>query len=385
MQKYDVAVIGLGAMGSATSYQLANSGAKVLGIDQFTPPHKLGSSHGESRITRQAIAEGREYVPLVLRANEIWHEIEQEISSQLYVQTGILILASNASQKPNKFVDNTIAAAKEYGIKHQELSGADIASRFPQFNVQGNEKGYFEDGAGYLKPEDCVQAQLSLAEKYGAHLQYDEKLISYKQRKDYVHILTDKGEYQADRLVLTVGPWVQAFMPETYKNHMQIYRQVLYWFEIAGDSSKFEAKNFPVFNWEFNTAHEDFMYGFPTLDGRSIKVATEQYAVTTRPDLVDRTVSEEEIRMMYDEYVRPHIPGLSSECLKAEACLYSKAPDWKFLIDYHPDNQNVIIASPCSGHGFKHSAAIGEVIADMAAGSKPRIDISSMGFAGIGA
>src|SRR5580765_4512076 len=380
MDKYDVVVIGLGAMGSAASYQLAKHGAKVLGIDQFTPPHKYGSSHGETRITRQAIAEGKEYVPLVLRANEIWREIEAETSAKLYTQTGILIMASNAAEKPNKFVDNTITAAEQYAIKHSELTVDQIKSRFPQFNIQGDEKGYFEDGAGFLNAEACVKAELELAQKYGAELHYAETFVNYLQEADYIVVTTNKGEYRTEKLVFTVGPWVQNILPAKARNVIKIYRQVLYWFEIAGNNEQFDAASFPVFNWEFNTAHEDFIYGFPSLDGKSVKVATEQYDATTNPTDVDRSVSAEETHVMYERYIKPYLPGLSSNCLKSEVCLYSVAPNWRFLIDFHPENRNVIIASPCSGHGFKHSAAIGEVVSDMALGKEPTIDTSAFSF-----
>ncbi|HSH18171.1 MAG TPA: N-methyl-L-tryptophan oxidase, partial [Candidatus Saccharimonadales bacterium] len=375
MNKYDVVVIGLGAMGSASAYQLAKQGATVLGIDQFTPPHVFGSSHGETRITRQAIAEGEEYVPLVLRANELWREIEQEISEQLYVQTDILIMASNAANKQNAFVNNTVKAARAYGIGHEELDAHVIKQRFPQFNLRGDEKGYYEPGAGYLKAEVCVKAQLQLAEKYGAKLHYGEKFTGYQQKDGHVVVRTDKAEYTADKLVLMLGPWVHDVLPQELKPAIRVYRQVLYWFEIAGDSTQFIHDNFPVFNWEFNANHEDFMYGFPTLDGKSVKVATEQYNVTTTPENVDRTVSSEEMRVMYEQYIRPNLPGLKPNCLRAEACLYTVAPNWRFMIDYVPGNPNVILASPCSGHGFKHSAAIGEVVAAMAQGTAPKIDI----------
>jgi sarcosine oxidase len=380
MNKYDSIVIGLGAMGSASVYQLAKKNQHVLGIDQFTPPHVYGSSHGETRITRQAIAEGKAYVPLVLRANEIWKEIEQETGKELYTKTGILIMASNVDEKPNKFVDDTIAAAKEYGIEYTELNDAAIKERFPQFNTEGHEKGYFEDGAGFLRAEECISAQLDLAKKYGAELNFGEKFLSYEQQQNGIIVKTDRAKYLTEKLVLTMGPWVQNVLPDQYKQTIRIYRQVLYWFEIADNSDQYQIGNFPVFNWEFNTAHEDFMYGFPSLDGKTIKVATEQYTQTTNPDDMDRSVSDEEIKAMYEQYIAPHLPDISANCVRSEACLYSLAPDWRFLIDFHPENSNVIIASPCSGHGFKHSAAIGEVISDMTAGTPPKVDISEFSF-----
>lgn len=325
------------------------------------------------------LAEGEEYVPLVLRANELWKEIERDTGKILHQQTGILIMASNAVDTPNKFVDNTIKAAKKYGIRHTELTADQINARFSQIRLNGDEKGYFEDAAGFLRPEVCIETQLELAERYGADIQTEETYLSYEQNDDGITVITDKASYVTDKLVLTVGPWVNTILPDSYKDAIKIYRQILYWFEIQ-DAKQYQVDNFPVFNWEFNTAHEDFMYGFPSLDGKTIKVATEQYAETTHPDTINRLVSNEEIKIMYKHYVSPHLAGLSGRCVKAEACLYSVAPDWRFLIDYHPDNRNIIIASPCSGHGFKHSSAIGEVIADMVIGNPTKVDISEFSF-----
>lgn len=379
---YDVIVVGLGAMGSATVCQLAKRGKKVLGIDQYDPPHTFGSSHGESRIIRKAIAEGEEYVPLVLRSYEIWKEIEEESGEDLLTETGIIIMASNAVDKPNKFLESTKIAARRYGIKHRTLGLSDIESEYPQFKLQGNEKAYFESEAGFLRPELCVSAQLKLAKKHGAEIHVNEKMTSYKADENGVIVTTNKGTYRAKQAVLTVGPWVQEFLPEQYQKDVNIYRQVLYWFEVKGNADKYRLGNFPVFNWEFNTTHEDFIYGFPIIDGsNNVKVATEQYADTTNPDDVNREVSEAEIEKMYKQYIKPYLPELSSNCVRAEACMYTVAPDWDFVIDRHPEEHNVIIASPCSGHGFKHSAAIGEVLADLSTDTNPRVDISKFSFA----
>lgn len=379
--EYDVIVVGLGAMGSATAYQLAKKNKNILGIDQFIPPHKFGSSHGESRIIRKAIAEGREYVPLVLRSYELWNEIEKESGEELLTQTGILIMANNTDSRPNKFLDSTKFAAEYYSIKHRTLDAEEISQDFPQFIIQGDEKAYFENEAGFLRPELCVSTQLKLAQKYGATIQYNERLISYQTSETGVLVTTDKGTYRAKQLVLTVGPWVEEFLPRQYENKINIYRQVLYWFRVDGDADKFRLGKFPVFNLELNTADKDFVYGFPIIDGsNNIKVATEQYVESTNPNDVNRQVSEDEIRKMYERYVGPCLAGVSSECVKTEVCMYSVSSDSKFIIDRHPDHQNVIIASPCSGHGFKHSAAIGEILADLSTDSKPRIDISRFSF-----
>lgn len=377
---YDVLVVGLGAMGSASVYQLAKSELKVVGIDQFEPPHVYGSSHGETRITRQSIAEGKEYVPLVLRANKIWEQLERETGEVLYTKTGILIMSSNTTVNSNKFVDSTVAAAREYAIPHEVLTAETIKKRFPQFNIQGDERGYFEEGAGFLSAENCIRVQLRRAAELGALLNTNEKMLAYTQNKDFIQVKTNKAVYNTKKLVLTLGPWVRNILPNEYTSFLKIYRQVLYWFELRGNPKDYVVGKFPVFNWEFNTAHEDFIYGFPSLDGKSIKIATEQYDRTTDPSNVDKIVTDEEKHTMYEQYVRPHFQDISQKCLKAEACMYTVAPDWQFLIDYMPGNSNIIVASPCSGHGFKHSAAIGEVISQMVQEASTTVDINKFSF-----
>jgi sarcosine oxidase len=376
--KYDQIVVGLGAMGSATVYQLAKRGQKVLGIDRYNPPHSVGSSHGESRIIRQAIAESPEYTPLVLRSYELWREIEQEANVDLLTITGILIMVSNNEKGKNKFLSNTIAAANKYDIPHDVLSAEQIDQRFPWFNLKGDEQGYFEAGAGFLRPEKCIAAQLSLAKKLGVELHEHEQFISFTEQNDGVIVKTNKGEYQADQLILTPGAWISEFLPKKYQENFKVYRQNLFWFEVKGDPAHFQPGKFPVFNWEFNNALEDYLYGFPLLDGdTAMKVATEDYEVTVDPNDTVREVSKDEIEKMHEVYIRPNLPFLSRKCVKAKTCLYTVTPDMQFIIDHHPASDNVIFASPCSGHGFKHSAAIGELLTDMATGKQTRIDISN--------
>jgi len=384
MDSYDVIVIGLGAMGSAATYQLAKSGAKVLGIDQYAPPHALGSTHGDTRITRLAIGEGLEYVPLVKRSHELWREIEKEVGYELLVQCGGLIMCiGNGYGQHNSgdFLQNTYDAADKYGIEHEKLSTEQIEARFPQFNLSGSERGYYEPGAGYLRPEKCVAAQLELAEKYGATINLNEKVLKYGASDSSVTVKTAKGTYHAAKLIVAAGPWVKDFVPE-YEHIFKIHRQVLYWFDIV-DKNNYELyRDMPVFIWEFGSGRYDNFYGFPAVDGATggVKLATETYDTDTSPDSVSREVTATEIQEMYDKYVKRQLPGLSSSRIKAVACMYTDTPDAKFVIDTHPDHQNVIVASPCSGHGFKHSAAIGEVVSQLAINGKSDIDISKFSF-----
>lgn len=383
---FEIIVIGLGAMGSAAVYQLAKKGVKVLGVDRFSPPHKFGSTHGDTRVTRQAIGEGAEYVPLALRTYEIFREIEAETGKDLLTVTGGLIM-SNPNGKANLhgnsgFIEETVSTAEKFGIKHRTLSADEIGWEFPQFKLDGNEKGYFEDGMAFLRPENCVAAQLELAEKYGAEIQRNEQVLEIKTLPDWVEIITDKGIYKAEKVIVSVGAWIKDFVKNNHQDLFKVYRQVFYWFDVADSFEKFKLGNFPIFIWEFGRWENDFVYGFPAIDGKfgGFKLATETYFETTNPNKVNREVSQNEVNGIYEKYVKNHIDGVSSKIIKTATCLYTVTPNSRFIIDKLPENERVIIASPCSGHGFKHSAAIGEVLAELAISGKSKIDISAFSF-----
>jgi sarcosine oxidase len=382
---YDVIIIGLGAMGSSAAYQLAKKGVKVLGIDRFSPPHKFGSTHGETRITRQAIGEGAEYVPLALRSYEIFREIEAETNADLLTITGGLILSKssgNALHGNADFIETTVATAKKFGIKHRVLAADEIAKEFPQFKSDGNERGYFEDESGFLRPENCVETQLDSAEKYGAKINRNEQVAEIKHFQTHVEVVTDKETCRAEKIILSVGAWIKNFVEQPSRDLFKIYRQTFYWFDVADNFEKFKLGNFPTFIWEFGRSENDFVYGFPAIDGQfgGLKIATETYFSTTNPDNVNREVTPKEIARIFEKYVENRIIGVSKKCLRTATCLYTVTPNARFIIDKLPGNERIIVASPCSGHGFKHSAAIGEILAKLAINEKSSIDISPFLF-----
>jgi sarcosine oxidase len=382
VNNFDTILCGLGAMGSAALYQLAKRGNKVLGLDRFFPPHANGSSHGESRIIRQAIGEGEEYVPLVLRSYELWREIEKATGRELLTITGGLTLASQNSEAVmhgrHDFLNQAIRCAEKFNIRHEILETADLRKRYPQFAVT-DERAYFEYETGFLRPERCIEAQLHLARKHGADVQTNETIVSVEGRTDCgVTVKTSRGAYSAEKVIITAGPWIARFLPPAYAHLLKVHRQVMYWFDIREDCrSTFAPPAFPIFIWIFAKGGEFGFYGFPTLDGKTIKIATEQFTVTTNPDHVQRAVSMEEEQSMYKDYVHGRLPGISDRCDTSASCLYTTTPDSNFVIDAHPDNDRIMIASPCSGHGFKHSAAIGEALAEQVIDGKSQIDLSS--------
>jgi len=380
MDSFDTIVVGLGAMGSASVYQLATRRNRVLGIDQFSVPHDRGSSHGESRIIRQAIGEGQQYVPLVLRSYELWRDLEKKTGQTLLTTTGGLILEPEESAAlahgRHNFLAQTIGCANKFNIRHSILETKEIRKRFPQF-VLTDEVGYYEYETGYLRPELCVQAQLELAKNHGATIRLNEKVIAISPRANSaITVATDRSTYTAEKLVLSAGAWLAGFLPADYGEIFKVYRQVMHWFRIEdGCQEAFAPGRFPVFIWIFDKGGDFAFYGFPTLDGATLKIAGEQYREATAAERVERTIGADENGRAHSSYARDRLHGLTAVCDRAAACLYTTTPDSHFVIDFYPGDGRILIVSPCSGLGFKHSAAIGEVVGELVTLGKSKIAI----------
>ena len=382
---FDTIVVGLGAAGSAALYQLARSGAKVLGIDSFSPPHKMGSSHGESRITRKAIGEGGEYTPLVLRSFGIVDELEKLSGRMIYQKTGGLMISNENSiaiHHVENFFKTTIEAAQTYNIDYQLLDAADIRKRFPTLNIADDEYAYFETDAGIIKPEIAISVQLDLAEEYGAAIARNTTVKSLQALDNgKVKVETAAKTYLAAKVLVTAGPWLLNLRPD-FAKYFSVLRQVLYWFEIEDHYQAYLPDKFPIFIWDGRPGLES-RYGFPALDGRDggIKIASPRYDPETTAETVDRTVSAKESEQMYQEQVKPFFKGIGGRCLKSAVCLYTDARHSRFGIgSLEGESDAIIYASACSGHGFKHSFAVGEALAQMALCGESKIDLSSFGF-----
>ena len=380
MERYDVIVLGLGAMGAATTLHLARRGVRVLGLDQFRPPHAAGSSHGDTRITRLAIGEGVHYSPLAVRSHRIWREIEAETGADLLTRTGMLLISSSATRASvhvPHFFRNTIEAAETHGVAHERLDAREIRRRFPQFAVADDEVAYYEPEAGFLRPEACIAAQLKLAGQAGAVLKH-ARVDAMEWNDGEVRLWTTDGDVAADRLVIAAGAWLPTWLPPEQRGLVTVRRQVLYWFDIAGDPAAFAPDRCPVFIWEL-PVEDRVIYGFPAVDGPAggVKIATEQQGETTTADTADRAVRAEEAAAMHRDCVAPFMPAVSNRLIKAAACLYTVTPDAGFVIDRHPGSERVTVVSACSGHGFKHSAAIGEAVAQAVVDGASRLDLSA--------
>ncbi len=370
----DVVVVGLGAVGSAALHRLSLAGLRAIGIDRFHPPHDQGSSHGESRITRLAVGEGSAYAPLVRRSHGIWRELEAASGESLFLQTGGLVMGPRDGTPlhhgKDDFVRRTIAAAAEHGIAHEVLDAAAITERFPQFCLRGNELACFEPSAGLVFPERCIAVQLRLAAEHGAVMHGGETVTAITALPGGgVAVTTDQRTVHAASAILAAGPWLPGLAGGRVQQLASVYRQTLHWFPVE-NAADYAPGRFPVFIWMHGQSETDYFYGFPALPGTSaIKVATEQYAAPVSPDAVERTVSPAQSAAMFAQHVAGRLRGVMGERQRAAACLYTVTPDRGFLVDTLPDNPNVLFASACSGHGFKHSAALGEQLAACVAGS----------------
>jgi sarcosine oxidase len=378
---HDVIVVGLGAMGSAAAYQLAGRGVRVLGLDQFSPPHTLGSTHGDSRVTRLAIGEGMAYVPLAMRSHQLWREIEAQTGADLLTANGCLILGRAGTgfgfHGKVDFLQDTIAAARAFDIPYEVLDADGIRRSFPQFNLVGDEVGYHEPGGGFVRPEACVRAQLTLAARRGADIRRDERVESFAITADGVTVRTAGGDHSAGKLILSAGPWIAGLLDGVLRQRFAVHRQVMHWFATAPPHQLLVPDRFPVYIWE--ATERDTFYGFPAIDGEDggMKIAAERFDEVTDPVSVNREVSLEESLALFDRLVGARLPHLQRRRVKAVACLYTTTPDGDFVIDWHPDSDDVLIVSPCSGHGFKHSAAIGEAAAELVTQGTSSIDLDA--------
>lgn len=383
----DVLVVGLGAMGSATLLHAARAGVRALGIDRLHPPHTMGSSHGESRITRLAIGEGADYVPLVHRSHEIWRELETESGESLYHACGGLVIGPGNGAGPMHgqadFLGQTIALAGRHGIAHERLDADRIAARWPQFQLRGDERGYFEPSAGYLRPEACIATQLALAQAAGAQVRGGERLLSWRQEAGGTVILTDRRSYRPGIAVFCLGPWLAGILARQVAGRadgaaatgpalppLRVTRQHLHWFGSTAPGLYAEQR-FPIFIWNWGTGAGEVFYGFPDL-GRGVKVATEA-DTPADPELALREPDPGQAETMYRQHVHGRLRALDPARRESCTCLYTEIPAARFWID-RLDTRGPLIVSACSGHGFKHSAAIGEAVARWAlSGARPSV------------
>ena len=359
---YDVIVVGLGAMGSAAAYHLARRGLRVLGLDSYPRRHKFGSSHGTSRIIREAYMEGTDYVPLVQRAYQLWRELEGETGSELLRITGCLTMGSAQSN----FVTGALASSRRFNLPYEYLSASEIAHRFPAFTPTEGLMAVYEKNGGILFPEQCVLAHLDLAARQGADLRHGETVLNWTSQGDSVTVETAQARYTADRLVITTGPWAAELLADLGLP-LKVQRIVNAHFE-PDDTARFEPAVCPVYLLE---GPEGEYYGFPVLPGEGLKIGRHDVGEVCTPQTINRQVAPsevEELRTVFDRYMK----GGAASLKWSLTCMYTNTPDRHFIIDRHPNQPNVVYGCGFSGHGFKFASVIGEALADLVNDETPR-------------
>ncbi len=357
---YDVIVIGVGSMGSATCYHLAKRGAKVLGLEQFDIAHDKGSHAGESRLIRMAYFEHPDYVPLLESAYHLWDELENESGEHLFHKTGIYYAGPE-----NGFLMSGIEeSSRLYNIPVDKMNRDEVSNKWPQFKISDDLIELFEKDAGFVRPELSIETLTNLAKKHGADILTGEKALYWKVEDNVVKVKTGKNEYQGNRMIITAGAYAHEILGE-YTPDLKVTQQLLAWFDVR-DEESFTLGNFPCFGME---EAKGLFYGFPILpfDGLSsgLKIAYHYPGSEIAPDqILNFNSSSEEVRLrgLFDKYFNKELGKL----LNVKACMYTFSSDDHFIINELPGfEDNVTIATGFSGHGFKFIPVVGEILTDL--------------------
>ncbi len=352
---FDSIVIGVGGVGSAALWQLASRGERVLGLDQFQPPHKQGSSHGQTRIIRQAYFEHPNYTPLLLDVYNQWQELSEQTSRQLYHEVGVLQIGPSEGE----VIQGVTLSSQTHQLHIEELSAADISQRWPVLRVPEELVGVYEPRAGYLHVEQCVQAQLDAAASAGAELRTDVEVQAW-QPGPPVRIATTAGDFQSDRLVIAAGAWAASLLHDLGLQ-LEVRRKSMFWYEPANEARS-DYQDVPCFLYELPAG---VYYGLPRHDRRGVKLAEHSGGnvvkdLATVPREVDPT-DVERLRSFSQQYLH----GLPPTHRDHEVCMYTMSRDGHFIVDRHPQHPHVALAAGLSGHGFKFTPILGKALADL--------------------
>jgi monomeric sarcosine oxidase len=357
MNRYQAIVVGTGGVGSAALFHLARRGIRVLGLDRFAPGHQRGSSHGSTRIIRQAYFEHPDYVPLLLRSYQLWEELSERCQKQLYQQTGLLQIGPHEGE----IVRGVLASARLHNLAIDEFSAPQAMRRWPAFRVPEPLRVLYEHCAGYLRVEACVRAHADEAIRAGAELKTDVTVHQWHYENGHFVVATTAGQFESEWLVIAGGAWNRELLADLGLN-LVVKRKHQYWFRAR--SLDYEAKSgCPAYLFETPVGK---FYGFPQLDADGVKVAEH----TGGQQVVDPLQHDEQIdavdRQRVEQFCREHLPGLSSELVRHEPCLYTLSSDEHFIVDRHPRYSGLAFAAGLSGHGFKFAAVLGEVLSKLA-------------------
>ena len=362
----DVIIIGLGAMGSATSMFLSQNDIKVIGFDSYLPPHEFGSSLGHTRVIREAYHEGTSYVPIVQRAYEIWFEMNENSKVPIIDTYGGLLFG-----RKNGDIESAIKSANKYDIPIKKMTTDEISQKFSVLNPPNEYIGLFESRGGAVFVENSINHMLNTALKKGSIHKYNEKVVRWSKKSNYYLVETNLGNYKAEKLVFSSGAWITKLLP-TLKLPIKVERQVLFWFSPRKNPDKFKSINMPNTGWDLDNGLS--FYAMPNIENRGFKVAMHHNGDFVDPDTLIRESNDSDLKTVRD-FLEQHIPDGNGDLIDSKVCMYTDTPDQDFLIDSHPDDENIIICSPCSGHGFKFTPAIGEICSSLIINNSTNFDL----------
>jgi sarcosine oxidase len=364
---YDVIVAGVGGMGSAACWQLARRGKRVLGLERFDIPHTMGSSHGQNRIIRLAYYEHSSYVPLLRRAYELWRDAEYASGERLLFVTGGI----DAGPENGRIITGSLASCHEHGLPHEVLSARELARRFPGWQLPDEHVANFQPDAGFVASERAIVTHVQLALGAGADIRAREAITGWDLTgAGTVRVSTTRGSYEAERLILSTGAWIGDHVPELAGKAVP-ERQVLGWFR-PKEPEHFRMGSCPV---GIVDGQPRVVYVFPEWGIPGFKLGVYNHLLESgHADSLSREPNAADEALLR-QVVRAYFPGADGPVLSLRACLFTNTADEHFVIDALPGAPPVIVASPCSGHGFKFSSVVGEVLADMATGVRPRLDL----------
>lgn len=358
MNSYDIIILGAGGMGSATLYQLARRGVKACGIEQFGPAHDRGSSHGESRIIRKAYFEHPDYVPLLNRSFKLWDLISLELGKELQVWNGLIV----AGKPGSATIKGLESCYRKHELPHERWTTTETCKHFPQFELPIEYDVFYDPFGGYLKVEQCVEANIQLARKHGADIFFNEQILSWQANSSGVSVKTDRRELSAGKLIITPGAWATALLA-SIGIHVEIWRKVLVWYQSEG-LDIFTPDIFPTYYVEMDYGG---FYGFPVISERGFKAAEHLHPdVVSDPNEINRNLLPgDEVLLL--RFLADIFPAITQPAQTAhQVCMYTKSPDDNFILGLHPEHENVVIGAGFSGHGFKFVPVIGEILADLA-------------------
>ncbi len=362
---FDVIVIGLGVVGSAAAYQLARSGVGVVGLEQFHPNHTFGSSHGESRIIRYAY-DTPLYIQWVREAYLAWAAMEQDSERRLLHITG----GYDFGNESIPTYAATRAAMSAEGVPFEVLTAEEVARRVPQFRPPPTMETLYQAETGVLIASECVHALAKMAARHGAALHYDTQVTRILPGADHVRVETTGGAFEAGSVIMAAGAWMSGLLRglDLALPFQPTREQVVYFDTRAG----YRLGELPVF-----IGHDGFFYGLPDVRGSGMKVGVHCNHEDTDPDAVKRS-GDPAYAERVAAFVRAYLPAVDTSVKEMRVCLYTMTPDSHFLLDRHPAYPNVILASPCSGHGFKFGILSGKVAAQLARGETPTLPIDAL-------